>query len=569
MTPAVSGPTTSATSSSGPRSGSTRPPPRSPRSPTRCRRSSTGSRCGCARSWSTSTARASPSTRPTATPFSIDSRRCSGTRGRRSRLSNRFQVANCGSSSTARSSSLKLTGGDQPPGPPGDPRGVHAEGRGSQHRSWSRSRCRRASSSTTRTSATSARRPQFAADACPPASRLGIAEAGTPLLDSRSRAPSICAPASNKLPDLGDRPGGPDRHRAGRQRSTGQRADRCGRPSRRSPTFPSPASSSTWPAATRACSSTTGASARASRRTPAPGWSARTALSFAPRPASRSAAREARSASEPPSRGGAADDQGHEGEAEREAQRSRSAWRSAPLSTAMLGTGTAHAGLTNIGGFGGSGTGAGQFSPNEFGPAGIAYSEFNDHVYVADPGQHRVAGVRRDRELRPDVGPERNQTPGDDVCEAGSGDVCKAGARAAIGGAFNDPQGVAVNDSDRRASTFRMPATTGSSGSAPTVSSSRCGVGRSNSTTGGNLCTAASGNTCVPGIRSGRQHHLSENPDRQRRVRRLGTGRRLRHRDRRRRVRLRHRPARRLQHRNQGPGPEIRPERHIRLPDRL
>ncbi len=79
ITPAVSGPYDLGNVVVARHSTSTPKQPRSPPSPTPCPRSSRASRCACARSGSTSTGPASPSTRPTAIP-SRSTRRSSATR---------------------------------------------------------------------------------------------------------------------------------------------------------------------------------------------------------------------------------------------------------------------------------------------------------------------------------------------------------------------------------------------------------------------------------------------------------------------------------------------------------
>ena len=119
ITPAVSGPMTSATSSSGPRSTSTPPTPRSPPSPIPCRRSSRASRCGCARSGSTSTGPTSPSTRPTATRSRSAPRSSGDEGGVAPARSSHFQVANCASLPFAPKLALQAHRRHQPARPPG------------------------------------------------------------------------------------------------------------------------------------------------------------------------------------------------------------------------------------------------------------------------------------------------------------------------------------------------------------------------------------------------------------------------------------------------------------------
>ena len=96
---------------------SIRPPPRSRSGPTRCRRSSTGSRCGCARSPSPSTAPASPATRPPASRW-----RSAGTATAESGPSvaavQAFQVGGCAALPFKPRLALRLSGAARPQRPP-------------------------------------------------------------------------------------------------------------------------------------------------------------------------------------------------------------------------------------------------------------------------------------------------------------------------------------------------------------------------------------------------------------------------------------------------------------------
>ncbi len=216
-------PMTSATSSSGPRSTSTRPTPRSPPSPIRCRRSSTGSRCGCARSGSTSTARTSPSTRPTAIR-SRSAPRSSATRAAVQTARAHFQVANCADLPFEPKLALQLSRRHQAPRQPGaarDPRPPSPAKPTSPRAAVDAAALR--SSSTTPTSGRACTQAQFAADTCPPGSMIGSARAPPRCSTSRSKDPSTCARPRPQAARPRRRPQGPDRHRPRRPRRLRQR----------------------------------------------------------------------------------------------------------------------------------------------------------------------------------------------------------------------------------------------------------------------------------------------------------------------------------------------------------
>ena len=108
--PPSRGPTTLATSSSVPRSRSTRKPPGSVRSPIRSPRWWKGSRCGPVISGSISTVRTSPSIPTNCDPFSVDSV-LFGNEGAAVSRSSFFQAANCSTLGYGPSLKLKLSGG--------------------------------------------------------------------------------------------------------------------------------------------------------------------------------------------------------------------------------------------------------------------------------------------------------------------------------------------------------------------------------------------------------------------------------------------------------------------------
>ena len=87
-------------------------------------------------------------------------------------------------------------------GPPRHPRALQGRIRAMRTPAVSRSRCRRASSSTTRTSARSARRGEFATDSCPANSLVGHAVVTTPLLDKPLEGSVYLRASTHKLPDL-------------------------------------------------------------------------------------------------------------------------------------------------------------------------------------------------------------------------------------------------------------------------------------------------------------------------------------------------------------------------------
>ena len=119
------------------------------------------------------------------------------------------------------------------------------------------------------------------------------------------------------------------------------------------------------------------------------------------------------------------------------------------------------------------------------------------NVYVADADNNRIQSFDSAGNFELTWGRGVNATTGGNLCTAASGDTCQAGSIGGLGGEFSSPSGVAtsaagnvyVADADNNriqrfdsAGTFELM------------------WGKSvNATTGGNLCTAASGDTCQAG----------------------------------------------------------------------
>ena len=162
---------------------------------------------------------------------------------------------------------------------------------------------------------------------------------------------------------------------------------------------------------------------------------------------------------------------------------------------------SAQADLEYVGSFGSTGTGAGQFWENEYGPGGIAVNDDLGRVYVTDPGQNRIQVFDEDGNFILMWGQSVDEGAGD-ICTAASGHTCTAGALGGTAGAFNRPQGVGVDPDTgsvyvQDASNNRVQKFTADGQFVLTWGK---GV---NATTGGNICTAASGNVCKPGSISG------------------------------------------------------------------
>ena len=137
--------------------------------------------------------------------------------------------------------------------PPGAQGGPSRPGRAKPTLARSRSRCRRASCSTTPTSDTICTRVAVRRGRLPGGLGLGTREGDHPAARRAAERQRLPALLQQQAARPGRRPRGPDRHRALGHGSTASKAPACGPPSKPSPTRRSPSSSSTWPAARRAC----------------------------------------------------------------------------------------------------------------------------------------------------------------------------------------------------------------------------------------------------------------------------------------------------------------------------
>jgi hypothetical protein len=151
-----------------------------------------------------------------------------------------------------------------------------------------------------------------------------------------------------------------------------------------------------------------------------------------------------------------------------------------------------------------SGSGAGQFAN----PIGIDADEGSGDIYIADAGNQRVQKLDADGDFILMFGRGVNETTGGNVCTAASGDTCKAGeAFSGTGsgdslsvtpnGNFSSPEGIAVDQSDGSVyvldrENLRVQKFT------PNGNFVLMFGGGVNETTGGDVCTAASGDTCAP-----------------------------------------------------------------------
>lgn len=145
--------------------------------------------------------------------------------------------------------------------------------------------------------------------------------------------------------------------------------------------------------------------------------------------------------------------------------------------------------------FGPQGSGAGQLDV----PSGIAADEESGEVYVAEAGNDRVSVFDEDGVFLRAFGFGVN-TGAEvlEVCTAASG--CQAGIEGSAGGQFHNPQGIDVDDggvfvytTDDRIQRFSVDVE-------PVAFERAFGDGV-NVTTGGNVCTAASGDSCGAGVR--------------------------------------------------------------------
>ena len=146
------------------------------------------SRCGCARSWSTSTARTSPSTRPTAIP-SRSTRSVFGDQGAQADLASPLPGRQLRQPPLRPQARAQAHRRHQANGNPALTRDPHLPARRSQHRPRPRSPCPHRDLDNAHIQGPCTR-VQFAANACPAGSVIGTAKAETPLLDKPSKAPS-------------------------------------------------------------------------------------------------------------------------------------------------------------------------------------------------------------------------------------------------------------------------------------------------------------------------------------------------------------------------------------------
>ncbi len=133
-------------------------------------------------------------------------------------------------------------------------------------------------------------------------------------------------------------------------------------------------------------------------------------------------------------------------------------------------------------------------------PWGVA-TDTAGKVYVADFMNHRIQRFDSAGTFEQMWGKGVNMTTGGNLCTAASGNTCQAGSSGGLGGEMNSPAGVATDTSgtvyvaevqNHRIQKFD------SAGNFERM----WGKGV-NMTTGGNLCTAASGNTCQAGSPGG------------------------------------------------------------------
>lgn len=148
--------------------------------------------------------------------------------------------------------------------------------------------------------------------------------------------------------------------------------------------------------------------------------------------------------------------------------------------------------------FGSTGTGGGKFQA----PTGVAINQDTGDVYVTDRTLHRVSKFDADGNFILMWGRGVDQDTGSDICTAASGHICQAGAAGSASGWFSAPTGIGVNSNTgdvyvHDVSNFRVQKFDANGNFILTWGK---GV---NQSTGGNLCTAISGNVCKSGIQSG------------------------------------------------------------------
>jgi hypothetical protein len=133
-------------------------------------------------------------------------------------------------------------------------------------------------------------------------------------------------------------------------------------------------------------------------------------------------------------------------------------------------------------------------------PTGVA-TDGASNVYLADESNHRIQKFNSSGTFERTWGKAVNMTTGGNLCTAASGNTCQAGSTGGLGGEMNGPLGVATDaagnvyladESNHRIQKFDSSGTF-----------ERTWGKAVNMTTPGNLCTAASGNTCQAGTTGG------------------------------------------------------------------
>lgn len=162
----------------------------------------------------------------------------------------------------------------------------------------------------------------------------------------------------------------------------------------------------------------------------------------------------------------------------------------------------AGAAVTYESSFGSPGAGSGQFNN----PSGVAVNEVTGDIYVVDRENFRVERFDHSGNFLSMWGRNVNATTNGAICTAASGNTCQAGQAGGAAGFFNSPRGVAVDNSGGPAtgSVYVQDADNNRvqrfTAEGQFVLTWGKGV---NATTGGNICTQASGNTCRAGEVSG------------------------------------------------------------------
>jgi tripartite motif-containing protein 71 len=129
-------------------------------------------------------------------------------------------------------------------------------------------------------------------------------------------------------------------------------------------------------------------------------------------------------------------------------------------------------------------------------PSSVAVDS-GGNVYVADFDNNRIQRFSATGLFERTWGKGVNQTTGGNLCTLASGNTCQAGTVGGLGGEMNQPLGIATDSSDNvylgDSSNNRIEKFDSSG------TFDRAWGQGVNQTTGGNLCTAASGNTCQAG----------------------------------------------------------------------